>query len=94
MAKTTTAKSAKAKKRARTRPRKKAISRTQEGELSLPETVRQDLALAELRDRILIELAALDEFDGADARPYKMVLVVKRTRKTPLSYKLVVERTG
>ncbi len=73
--------------------KKKVISRTQEGELALPEA-RQDLALAELRERIGIEFAALAELDRAGKRPYKLVLVVKRTRKTPLSYKLVVERTG
>ena len=31
---------------------------------------------------------------GAGQRPYKMVLVIKRGKTTPLSYKLVVERAS
>ncbi len=83
-----------ARKKAVKRSRKKRASRTVEGRLTLPEASRQDLAFDELRDRVLIELAALAESDRAGDRPYKMVLVVKRGKTTPLSYKLVVERTG
>ncbi len=73
--------------------KKRAVSRTRQGRVALPGPA-QDLALEELRDRILIELAALAESDRAGARGYKMILVIKRTRTSPLSYKLVVERSG
>ncbi len=73
--------------------KKRVVSRTRQGRVALPGPAK-DLALEELRDRVLIELAALAESGRAGDRPYKMVLVVKRTKTTPLSYKLVVERTG
>ena len=75
----------------RSAAKKRTVSRTQQGRVALPGPAK-NLALDELRDRVLIELAALAESDRAGARPYKMVLVVKRTRTGPLRYKLVVER--
>ena len=76
------------------KPKKKVNSRTSEGKLDVPDAARQDLDLVELRQRVLTELAALAELDRAGERPYKMILVVKRTRKSALSYKLLVERSG
>ncbi len=70
----------------------RVMSRTEKGGLSLPDAEDRDLALGELRERLLSELDALAELDRAGERPYKLVLIVKRTKKRPLSYKLVVER--
>ena len=75
------------------KPKKKVVSRTQKGGLSVPKVKEKDLPLAELRERVLGELDALAGMDRAGVRPYKMVLVVKRSRKSALSYKLVVERS-
>ena len=81
------------KKAAPKRAARRVVSRTQEGRVTLPGPAKH-LALEELRDRILIAVAALVETERVPGRSYKMVLVVKRTRNTPLSYKLVVERSG
>ena len=71
----------------------KTVSRTQKGALSLSGTTTQDLAFGELRDRLLGELDGLAELERAGVGAYKLVLIVKRTKKKPLSYKLVVERS-
>ena len=70
----------------------KTVSRTQKGALSLSGSTTKDLAFGELRSRLLAELDGLAELERAGAQAYKLVLIVKRTKKKPLSYKLVVER--
>jgi len=71
---------------------RKVVSQTQKGDLSVPEVTKKDLELSELRERLSRELDSLAQLERTGVRPYKLVLIVKRTRKKPLGYKLVVER--
>jgi hypothetical protein len=47
-----------------TKPKKKAVSRTQKGALTVPETKEKDLTFAELRDRVSREPDRMPSWNG------------------------------
>ena len=73
--------------------RERVTSREQQGRLSVPRPRKQNMGLDELRSRVFSELASLSEVGRTGSRNYKLFLLIKRSQKGPLNYKLVVERS-